>query len=243
VARRPVDPRLAFRRCGSAGVQPEVWSGAGVRRQEIFTVSVDPERGAAAEYLKGTFHWHIDGTTDPVPAKATMLTARHVATVGGAAEFASTYAAFENLHEHKRKRCEGSRVVHSFESAQRLANPRPTAREVAAWRTMPTRESSLVWKRRDGLCSLAIGATADHVVGLPADESRDVLDELIAGSPRSASATPMTGKSETWSSGTTTACCTVPSHTKRRRNELCTGQRSKATRHGRDRRKSFLHDD
>ena len=148
--------------------------------KEIFTVSLDPSRSSAAEYLKGTFNWHIDGTTDSVPAKATILTARHVATIGGGTEFANTYAAYENLPEHERKRYEGLRVVHSFEAAQRLANPEPTDKELAAWRTMPTRESSLVWHRRDGRCSLAIGATADHIVGLSPDESRTLLDELLA---------------------------------------------------------------
>src|SRR4051794_34760861 len=50
---------------------------------EIFTVSLDPAKNPAAEYLKATLYWHIDGTTDKVPIKATTLTARHVAMVGG----------------------------------------------------------------------------------------------------------------------------------------------------------------
>jgi alpha-ketoglutarate-dependent taurine dioxygenase len=51
--------------------------------REIFTVSLDPSKNPAAEYLKGTFNWHIDDTTNEVPAKATMLTARRVAMIGG----------------------------------------------------------------------------------------------------------------------------------------------------------------
>jgi len=38
--------------------------------REIFKVSLDPTVNPAAEYLKGTFHWHMDGATDPVPQKA-----------------------------------------------------------------------------------------------------------------------------------------------------------------------------
>jgi alpha-ketoglutarate-dependent taurine dioxygenase len=148
--------------------------------KEIFKVSLDPSKNPAAEYLKGTFNWHIDDTTNDVPAKATMLTARHVAMVGGGTEFANTYAAYENLPEHERKRYEGLRVVHSFEAAQRLLVPDPTAKELAGWRTVPRRESSLVWQRRDGRRSLVIGATADHIVGMNAGESRDLLDELLA---------------------------------------------------------------
>lgn len=146
---------------------------------EIFTVSLDPSKNRAAEYLKGTFHWHIDGTTDPVPIKATTLTAKHVATVGGGTEFASTYAAYEALPEQDRKRYEDMRVVHTFEASQRLVNPNPSEKEVAAWRRLNSHEVSLVWKRRDGRRSLVIGATADHIVGLDPDESKAVLTELL----------------------------------------------------------------
>lgn len=148
--------------------------------KEIFTVSLDPAKNSMAEYLKGTFHWHIDDTTNDVPAKATMLTARHVAMVGGGTEFASTYVAYENMSEHDRKRYEGLRVVHSFEASQRLVHPEPSDKQVATWRRQPTHETSLVWNRKDGRRSLAIGATADHIVGMDAQESREILDELLA---------------------------------------------------------------
>ncbi|HEY5853381.1 MAG TPA: TauD/TfdA family dioxygenase [Aldersonia sp.] len=150
--------------------------------REVFVVSLDPAKSRSAEYLKGTFHWHIDDTTNDVPAKATMLTARHVAMVGGGTEFASTYAAYDNLPEQDRKRYEGLRVVHSFEAAQRLVHPDPTDEQVAAWRALPTHESSLIWTRRDGRKSLVIGATADHVVGMRPEESSELLDELLAWS-------------------------------------------------------------
>lgn len=148
--------------------------------KEIFRVSLDPSKNPAAEYLKGTFNWHIDDTTNDVPAKATLLTARHVAMVGGGTEFANTYAAYENLPMSERKRYEGLRVVHSFEAAQRLLVPDPTDEELASWRTLPVHESSLVWKRRDGRSSLVIGATADHIVGMEPNESKELLEELLA---------------------------------------------------------------
>jgi alpha-ketoglutarate-dependent taurine dioxygenase len=150
--------------------------------QEIFTVTLDTSKNPAAEYLKGTFYWHIDDTTNEVPAKATMLTARHVAMVGGGTEFANTYAAYENLPDHERKRYEGLRVVHSFEAGQRLVTSDPTEKQVRAWRSMPTRETSLIWSRRDGRHSLAIGATTDHIVGMNPAESRELLDDLLAWS-------------------------------------------------------------
>lgn len=150
-----------------------------VRGKQIFTVSLDPSKNPSAEFLRGTFHWHLDGTTDDdVPVKATTLTARHVAMVGGGTEFASTYAAYENLPEQDRKRYESLRVVHSFAAAQLRAKPDPSEKELAGWRSLPEREMSLVWRRRDGRRSLLIGATADRIVGMAPDESRALLDEL-----------------------------------------------------------------
>jgi alpha-ketoglutarate-dependent taurine dioxygenase len=106
--------------------------------KEIFKVTLDPAKNPSAEYLRGTFNWHIDDTTNDVPAKATMLTARHVAMTGGGTEFASTYAAYENLPEQERKRYDDLRVVHSFEAAQRLIEPNPTDEQLASWRRLPT---------------------------------------------------------------------------------------------------------
>ncbi|MFI1049881.1 TauD/TfdA dioxygenase family protein [Streptomyces griseoruber] len=150
-----------------------------LRGREIFPISLDPAVNRTAEYLKGAFYWHLDGTTDDVPVKATTLTARHVAAVGGGTEFASTYAAYENLPRKDRERYESLRVVHSFEAAQRLVKPDPTESELAGWRTQPTHEMSLIWRRRDGRRSLVTGATADHIVGMDPGESRALLDELL----------------------------------------------------------------
>jgi alpha-ketoglutarate-dependent taurine dioxygenase len=146
--------------------------------REIFKVSLDPTVNPVAEYLKGTFHWHMDGTSDSIPQKATTLTARHVAMVGGQTEFATTYAAYENLGDSERKRYDGLRVVHSFEASQWKVKPLAEAKEVAAWRRVPTQEMSLVWQRLDGRRSLVIGATADHIVGMDPAESKALLEEL-----------------------------------------------------------------
>lgn len=172
------DQQLAFsRRFGGEG------GTAGGR--ELSTISMDKRVNKLAEYLKGAFNWHLDDTTSDVPSRATMLTGRQLSDEGGGTEFANTYAAYENLPAHERKRYDGLRVVHSFAAAQLRVNPEPTAEELASWRTVPSHESSLVWQRRDGRRSLVIGATADHIVGVPADESRELLDELLAWATQS----------------------------------------------------------
>ncbi|HLN15936.1 MAG TPA: TauD/TfdA family dioxygenase [Acidimicrobiales bacterium] len=147
---------------------------------EIFLVTLDPARNRAAAYLRGTFHWHIDGCTDDVPIMATMLCAHAVADRGGETEFANTYQAYEDLSEEEQGRLATVRVVHTIGASMRLHTPDPTPEQEALWRQRPAKEHPLVWTHRSGRKSLVLGATADHVVGLDVEEGRALLDDLLA---------------------------------------------------------------
>jgi alpha-ketoglutarate-dependent taurine dioxygenase len=149
---------------------------------EIFRITLDPEKNPAAAYLRGTFDWHIDGCTEDVPIMATMLSAHAVAEAGGETEFASTYAAYDDLSGGEQERLGAVRVVHTFEAAQRLTNDDPSPEELAWWRRRPAKEHPLVWRHRSGRRSLVLGATTDHVVGMGRDEGRALLDDLLARS-------------------------------------------------------------
>ncbi len=146
----------------------------------IYNVTLDPAKTATAPYLLGTFHWHIDGAQDEVPTKATVLSARVISSQGGETEFASTYRAYEDLHDHEKERFEGLTVRHTFEASQRLVHPDPSPDELARWRERPDREHPLVWQHRSGRRSLVIGASADHVVGMDRDEGKALLADLVA---------------------------------------------------------------
>jgi alpha-ketoglutarate-dependent taurine dioxygenase len=146
----------------------------------IYTVSLDPKKSHTAEYTKGTFNWHIDGAQDDVPTKATLLSAKATAVSGGETEFASTYAAYDDLTDKEKERFEALRVLHSFEASQRLVHRDPTPEDLARWHEKPDKEHPLVWKHRSGRRSLVIGVTADHVVGMDVDEGRVLLGELLA---------------------------------------------------------------
>jgi len=147
---------------------------------EIFLVTLDPNKNPAATYLKGTFHWHIDGCTDDIPIMATMLSAHAVAESGGETEFASSYQAYEHLSDQEKQHCESLRVVHTIEASQRLLNPDPSPEALEMMRQRPAKEHPLVWTHRSGRKSLVLGATADYVVGLDPEESRALLDDLLA---------------------------------------------------------------
>jgi alpha-ketoglutarate-dependent taurine dioxygenase len=149
-------------------------------RPEIFRVTLDPAKNPVASYLRGTFDWHIDGMTEDVPIMATLLAAHAVATVGGETEFASTYAAYDDLTAEEKERFAAIRVVHSLEATQRLVNPDPTPQEVAMWRKRPSKVHPLVWTHLSGRRSLVLGATTESVVGMDPAEGRAFLDGLLA---------------------------------------------------------------
>ena len=146
---------------------------------EIFRVTLDPAKNPSAQYLRGTFDWHIDGCTDDIPIMATMLSAHAVAETGGETEFASSYAAYEMLSDEEQAQLEGVRVVHTIEASQRLFNKNPSDQEVENWRRRPAKEHPLVWRHNSGRRSLVLGATTDHVVGMDPEEGRARLNDLL----------------------------------------------------------------
>jgi alpha-ketoglutarate-dependent taurine dioxygenase len=147
---------------------------------EIFRVTLDPAKNAAAPYLRGTFDWHIDGLTEDIPIMATLLAAHDVAATGGETEFASTYAAYDDLSADEKARFEEIRVVHTLEATQRKFNKNPTDEEVAMWRKRPAKTHPLVWTHLSGRKSLVLGSTAEQVVGMDEADGAAFLDDLLA---------------------------------------------------------------
>jgi alpha-ketoglutarate-dependent taurine dioxygenase len=146
----------------------------------IYKVSLDKQVTKTADYLLGTFLWHIDGTTDEVPTRASLLSARTLSEAGGQTQWANTYAAYEDLPEAEKDRIEGLRVSHCVETIERAARDNFTEADIAGWRTRPVRSHPLVWAHASGRKSLVLGATAAYVEGLAPDDSRALLDRLQA---------------------------------------------------------------
>jgi alpha-ketoglutarate-dependent taurine dioxygenase len=145
----------------------------------VDVISLDPAESELAKYRRSTIFWHLDGTTDELPQKATLLTALVIADEGGDTEFAHTYAAYDALPVDEKARLEGLRVEHSLAAAQLMFTPNPTEKQRAAWDQVPASVHPLVWKRQDGRRSLLIGSTAGRIMDLPEDESRALLDRLL----------------------------------------------------------------
>jgi alpha-ketoglutarate-dependent taurine dioxygenase len=155
--------------------------GAGVGDEEdVYTITLDKKINYQPEYVLGTFFWHIDGVTinQPLP-KATLLTARKLSPAGGQTEFASTYAAYENLPEAEKRAIEELQVVHKMESGLKPVFETLSQEDLTRWRAMSeVMTHPLVWKHRSGRKSLVIGTHADHIVGQPIPHGRSLLVRL-----------------------------------------------------------------
>lgn len=164
-------------------------------QEVVFKITLDPRENPSAEYLKATIGWHIDGLFDDgPPPKATMLSARRLSASGGQTEFCNTYAAYDDLADEERRRCDTVRVVHSLEASNRATNPNPSPEDEARWRQaeehrsrsgrIGVKEHPLVWQHRSGRKSLVLGMTVDHVAGASAAESSALVDRLTAHATR-----------------------------------------------------------
>jgi alpha-ketoglutarate-dependent 2,4-dichlorophenoxyacetate dioxygenase len=134
-------------------------------------------------YQSGNQLWHTDSSFKPVPAMASLLSGREVPPVGGETEFVSMRHAYATLPEETTRRLEGRVAVHSIlysrsTIAKGLFDPEhekglPPVRQ-ALVRANPVNARKAIY----------IGSHAWHIEGMPYNESRRLLDELLAHTTR-----------------------------------------------------------
>ena len=134
-------------------------------------------------YQSGNQLWHTDSSFKPVPAKASLLSGREVPPTGGETEFVSMRHAYATLPDATRRRLEGRVVVHSIlysrsTIAKGLFDPEHE-------RGLPPVRQALVRANPvNGRKSIYIGSHAWYIEGLPYEESRRLLDDLLAHTTR-----------------------------------------------------------
>ncbi|KUH82981.1 MULTISPECIES: TauD/TfdA family dioxygenase [unclassified Mycobacterium] len=144
----------------------------------IYKISLDENINQRAKYLKGSLFWHFDGSLQPYPNLATLLRAVQLSDTGGETEFCNTYAAYDDLPQSDKDLIADLRVMHSAERSQHYVTPEMSYEEIAFWQKSPTKACPIVWTHQSGRKSLLLGATADYVVGMSAEESRALLARL-----------------------------------------------------------------
>jgi alpha-ketoglutarate-dependent 2,4-dichlorophenoxyacetate dioxygenase len=153
--------------------------------------NIDPERtGKLMDwsdrrmiYQSGNQLWHTDSSFKPVPAMASLLSGREVPPEGGETEFVSMRHAYATLPEAVRQRLAGRVVVHSILYSRSTIAPGLIDPEDERG-LPPVRQALVRANPANGRKSLYIGSHAWYIEGLPYDESRRLLDELLAHTTR-----------------------------------------------------------
>jgi alpha-ketoglutarate-dependent taurine dioxygenase len=153
---------------------------AGQNQDAVFKVSLDEkaQHRNVVEYLKGSLFWHIDGTMNPIPIRASMLTAKVLAPEGGDTLFANTATSYADLPEDRKAEIEGLRVVHSLWCSAFYHTPEPTLEQIEDWQSKGEAEIPLVVTNSSGKKSLVLGNTAHYVKGLDMKDSQRILHGL-----------------------------------------------------------------
>lgn len=144
----------------------------------IYKVTLDNNVNPKADYLKGSWYWHIDGTMNKVPILASILSAKVLSPTGGDTDFCNTYAAYDDLPDEEKAELEKLRVMHSAWNTLFYYDPEPDPRLLAGMQSIGEQELPLVWKHRSNRKSLVIGATARYVIGMEDKKSAHLLVKL-----------------------------------------------------------------
>jgi taurine dioxygenase len=122
--------------------------------------------------------WHTDDSYFAVPAKATLLHGIEIPSRGGATWFCNMHSVFEALPEATRKRIDGLKAIHGYDTPRARNRPSPrTPEEIAE---TPDVEHPLVRTHPvTGRKALYLNPNRlDRIVGLERAESDALLDEL-----------------------------------------------------------------
>ena len=122
--------------------------------------------------------WHTDASFRAVPGALSMLYAHVVPDEGGDTEFADLRAAYDALPDNTKTQLEGLIAEHSiWHSRGQLAVTTYTPEERASLPPVPQRVVRT--HPGSGRKTLYVAAHASHIIGMPPEEGRALLRELI----------------------------------------------------------------
>lgn len=154
---------------------------------EVFVISNIVENGQPVGLGDAGKFWHSDLSYKEVPSLGSMLYAQELPEEGGDTLFADQQRAYETLPEALRRAIEGKLAVHSYtaryddEVFEGIRRPQLTAEQLAEVRTV---EHPVVRTHPEtGRKGLFVNENfTTHIVGVPEEESRQILAELFAHS-------------------------------------------------------------
>jgi alpha-ketoglutarate-dependent 2,4-dichlorophenoxyacetate dioxygenase len=171
----PLEISIAALNQGKLRLRPELADVSNLNRHNEIWHDTSRRRGLGV----GNQLWHTDSSFKYLPARASLLYARSIPPVGGHTQFADLRAAYDALPAATQRRIEGLVAEHSLATSRARTGftsfteeerrNLPLVPQVIA-RTLPENH------RR----TLYIASHAGSIIGMPNDEARALIDELIA---------------------------------------------------------------
>ncbi|MEM7407814.1 MAG: TauD/TfdA family dioxygenase [Pseudomonadota bacterium] len=128
-------------------------------------------------YSHGNYYWHTDKSYHDVPSFATLLHAVELPPSGGDTEYANMHLAYDALPDSRKTEIASLKLEHSWEASRLNTGNRPATE--AEKRDRPPVQHPLVRTHPEtGRKGLYLGMHVSHVLGMPAEESRALLDDL-----------------------------------------------------------------
>jgi alpha-ketoglutarate-dependent 2,4-dichlorophenoxyacetate dioxygenase len=122
--------------------------------------------------------WHHDSSFKPIPARASLLSAREIPSAGGNTEFAFMRGAFSALEAAEQARLRGMVALHDFGWSRSRVDP-ALVTEAEKTQHPPVRQAVVLEENPYGP-ALYLGAHARSIDGMTEAESRALIDRLMA---------------------------------------------------------------
>ncbi|WP_295473478.1 TauD/TfdA family dioxygenase [uncultured Pseudomonas sp.] len=156
---------------------------------EILIVSNIVENGQPIGLGDAGKFWHSDLSYKELPSLGSMLYAQELPSEGGDTLFADMHKAWDTLPAHLRQAVEGRQAVHSYTARYRdghnAENWRPTLTAEQLAQVVEVAHPIVRTHPENGRKALFVSENfTTHIVGIPEDESRQILAEVYAHSTR-----------------------------------------------------------
>ncbi len=122
--------------------------------------------------------WHHDSSFKPLPARASLLSARDIPSAGGDTEFASMRAAFAALDAAEQETLKASVAIHDFGWSRARVDAALVSEE-ERHQHPPVRQAVVLEENPYGP-ALYLGAHARAIEGMDEEASRILIDRLMA---------------------------------------------------------------
>ncbi|HEX8592716.1 MAG TPA: TauD/TfdA family dioxygenase [Pseudomonas sp.] len=156
---------------------------------EILIVSNIVEDGQPIGLGDAGKYWHSDLSYKELPSLGSMLHAQELPSEGGDTLFADMHLAWDTLPKHLRDAVEGRSAVHNYTAryseGHNAASWRPALTPEQLAQVVEVTHPIVRTHPENGRKALFVSeGFTTRIVGLPEDESRDLLNELYAHSVR-----------------------------------------------------------